>query len=152
MTTAFLLLGSCFLLLLMGVIVINVIFRLLFSNISGSYEMAEYCVPIVACASILATIYGSHVLVELVTNKLRPKLKWATYKFAHLISLFWVGLVFGAGRTAIRNTRLGEFSEILHLPYAPMRWMWVTTSLFIAGYYLIQVIRQKSDNTEEKHT
>lgn len=120
---------------LLVLIVGNVIFRLTGRIIPGSYELAELIIPIIAGAAVLcATLSGSHVAIDLVVDRFpdAPRRRIAI-AMALAGALYWCVVAWAGALVAFRNTGLGEYTEVLGISVAPLRWMWVAVCCGVAA-------------------
>ena len=127
-------LGAAALILLLVLTITNILFRLGGLILSGSYELAEMIIPVVAVSAILiATLHGAHVAVDLVVDQLSERMRRRT---AILVTLcgaaYWAAMTYASAGIAAANTRLGEYTELFSLPIAPLRWLWVFISSSVA--------------------
>ncbi len=121
---------------LLVLIVGNVLFRLTGRIIPGSYELAELIIPIIASAAVLcATLSGSHVAIDFVVDRFpHASRRRIAIAMALAGALYWCVVAWAGALVALRNTRLGEYTEVLGLSVAPLRWMWVAVCCGVAAW------------------
>lgn len=134
--------GAFALLALLALIVGNVLLRTAGYIIPGSYELAELIIPVIAGIGVLAaTLCGAHVAIDVVTDRLGRK---ARRRIALAVSLagalYWLILTGSGAAIALRNTRLGEYTEVLGIPVSPLRWTWVAVCCCVAVYLAASVL------------
>lgn len=136
--------GAFALLALLALIVGNVVLRTAGYIIPGSYELAELIIPVIAGIGVLAaTLCGAHVAIDVVTDRLGGKARRIIALAVSLVgALYWLILTASGAVTALRNTRLGEYTEVLGIPVAPLRWIWVAVCccvvVFLAASMLFE--------------
>ena len=135
-------LGAIALLLLLALTIVNILFRLGGYIISGSYELAEVLIPIVAGTAILvATLRGSHVGVDLVVERMSARLRCVAAIFVLACgAVYWAIVAGSSGIAAVRSTMLGEYTELFGLPVAPLRWFWALVAVCVAVYLLYSAV------------
>jgi TRAP-type C4-dicarboxylate transport system permease small subunit len=137
-----LIVGGVSIISLMMLIVGNIFFRLAGFIIPGSYELAEQIIPVIGGAAIVgATLYGAHVSVDLLTSRFTPITKLYVSVFVGVLgACYWIVMGFAAAFTALRNSGLGETTELLGLSVPPFRWLWVAVSIYVAIHLLVNVV------------
>jgi TRAP-type C4-dicarboxylate transport system permease small subunit len=115
--------GAGGLLLAMTIEAIAVAGRQLSSPLLGALEIIQTAILFAASASMLsATLGNSHATVHLLTDRLAPMPKQWLQRFAHLLSaLFFVALAAGALWLTIEFWHSHEESELLRIPFRPLR-------------------------------
>lgn len=142
--------GAIGIICLMLLIITNIVFRLTGQIIPGSYELAETIIPIIAGVAILAaTLCGSHVAVELLVERFSTNTQSRLAVAIALVgALYWLVLAYSNAIVALRNARLGEYTELFGMPVSPLRWMWVAVCCCVAAYLLIVLIKAQRGETE----
>lgn len=140
--TILLIIGGVSIIGLMLLIVGNILFRLSGFIIPGSYELAELIIPVIGAAAIIgATIYSAHVSVDLLTSRFTPSTQLYVSVFVGVVgACYWIVMGFAAALTALRNSGLGETTELLGLSVPPFRWLWVAVSIYVAIHLLVNVV------------
>ena len=89
----------------------------------GALEMAQAAIVPAACASmIIASLAGGHAVVHLVIERLPARLREITLRASALLAaLFFAALTFGAGWLAVEYWDSFEESDVLHIPFRPLR-------------------------------
>jgi TRAP-type transport system small permease protein len=134
--------GGVALLFAMAVDVISVIGRHIKLPLLGSIELVQAAVVVSASAGmIVATIARSHAVVHLVVDRLSSGAKVVVLRIAAALSaLFFLALAIGSGWVAADMIGGHEESELLHIPYAPLRFVLVAATLAVAAIFAAQAI------------
>ena len=142
--------GGFALICLLLLIITNIAFRLSGHIIPGSYELAEAIIPVIAGVAVLvATLFGSHVAVDLVAERFSARVqRRLVMAMACVGFMYWLVLAYSSALTALRNTKLGENTELLGLPVTPLRWFWVAVCCCVAAYLLIALLVPQRSETE----
>jgi TRAP-type C4-dicarboxylate transport system permease small subunit len=117
------LVGAGALLLIMAVDTLAVIGRHIGWPLLGAIEIIQAAILIVACTgTVIATLGSAHATVHLLTDRLRPGLRLVLERFAALLAaMFFLALTGGAAWLAIDLWNAHEESELLHIPFRPLR-------------------------------
>ena len=110
--------------------------------LTGSIEMSELFVVLLAASSIaVATLDRAHAAVDLLHSRLSETgQKWMS-RFAALAGmLFAVALVIGSVWVAADLWLGDERTELLAIPIAPLRVVWIFCVIVAAIGFLIQAI------------
>lgn len=115
--------GSAGLLLVMIIEVIAVIGRHVRIPLLGALEMAQAAILPAACASmVIASLAGTHAVVHLVTERLPAALRGGMDRISSLIAAaFFAGLCAGAVWLCIDYWQSFEETDVLHIPFRPLR-------------------------------
>ena len=102
---------------------VGVIARHLGVTIVGDIELEQSAIVVSAAAALVcATHARRHARVHLLLNRLTPVYRmWLTYLSAILSSVFFALLTVGLGVITLDLRNSHEESELLHIPYAPLR-------------------------------
>lgn len=105
----------------------------------GALEIIQACILLMASAAMLsATMSKGHATVTLLTHRVGERARQCLHAFAHLLSaLFFVGLSAGALWLAVDSWNDYEQSELLHIPFRPLR----IVSLAAAGAIALVFLR-----------
>ena len=143
--------GGGALVVLLVMIVGNVMFRLTGRIIPGSYELAELIIPIIAGAAVLcATLSGSHVAIDFVVDRFpNASRRRIAIVMALAGAFYWCVVAWAGTLVAFRNTRLGEYTEVLGIPVAPLRWMWVAVCCGVAVWLAAWKLHAPGDDRDE---
>ena len=111
----------------------------------GALEIIQAAVLVTACASMLAaTLADSHASVHLLTNRASPGLKVLLRRFAAITStLLFIGLTVASIWLAREHWSGHEESELLHIPYRPLRIVSCLSMLAIMGVYAYRTVRPR---------
>lgn len=131
--------GAAALLLAMAVETIAVLGRHAGIPLLGSLEIIQACILLMASAAMLsATMNSGHATVTLLTNRVGGRARRMLNGFAGLLcALFFTGLTAGALWLAVESWHEHEQSELLHIPFRPLR----IVSLVAAGAIAIVFLR-----------
>lgn len=135
--------GAAALLLAMAVETIAVLGRHAGIPLLGSLELMQACILLMASAAMLsATMNKGHATVTLLTNRVGERGRRILSAFADLLSaLFFIGLTAGAFWLAVESWNDYEQSELLHIPFRPLRIVALTAGGAIAVIFLRDVWR-----------
>lgn len=105
----------------------------------GALEIIQACILLMASAAMLsATMNNGHATVTLLTNRVGERARRYLHAFANLLSaLFFIGLSAGALWLAVESWNDYEQSELLHIPFRPLR----IVSLVAAGAIALVFLR-----------
>ena len=136
--------GAFALLALLALIVGNVLFRTAGYIIPGSYEVAELIIPVIAGIGVLAaTLCGAHVAIDVVTDRFGRTVRRRIAIAVSLVgALYWLIVTGSGAATALRNTRLGEYTEVLGIPVSPLRWIWVAVCCCVVVYLAASMLSE----------
>jgi TRAP-type C4-dicarboxylate transport system permease small subunit len=115
--------------------------------ILGSVELVQYCITgIVASAVVVATLTDNHAAVHVITERLGAAPRRALARFSAILSIaFFLALFVGNAWIAIEFWPRDERSDLLQLPFAPMRIAWCAALALASIVALGLACRQKSD-------
>ena len=115
--------GAVGLLMVMVIEVVSVVGRHARIPLVGALELAQAAIVPAACASmILASLAGTHAAVHLLTERLPPRMRaWMSRVSALLAGLFFAGLCTGAVWLTAEFWNSFEESDLLHIPFRPLR-------------------------------
>jgi TRAP-type C4-dicarboxylate transport system permease small subunit len=131
---------------LLGVVTVDaaaVLGRHIGIRLLGSIEIVQALILIAGCASIVAsTLARKHASVHLLTERLRPTARTALVLCSNALgAVFFVLLAAGAVWIAADEWHGHEQSELLGLPYAPLRLISIGALLAAAGVLIYQMLR-----------
>ena len=100
----------------------------------GALEIIQTAILLAASAAMLsATLADAHASVRLLVERLSPSTQGWLHRFALLLSsLLFAGLAVAAGWLTIDAWGDFEHSELLHIPYRPLRLIVVIMTSAIA--------------------
>jgi TRAP-type transport system small permease protein len=109
----------------------------------GALEIIQAAILLMASASMLsATLNNGHATVTLLTNRLSDRGKRVMQCLASALSaLFFVGLTAGALWLAVEAWGAHEESELLHIPFRPLRIISILAAGAIAATFVRDLIR-----------
>ncbi len=105
----------------------------------GALELIQACILLMASTAMLsATMNRGHATVTLLTSRLGDGAKRVLQAFANLLSaLFFLGLTAGVLWLTVETWNDYEQSELLHIPFRPLR----IVSLVAAGAIALVFLR-----------
>ena len=130
--------GSAGLLCMMVVETAAVVGRHVGLPVMGALEIVQAAIIPAACASMLiATQRGAHAAVHMLTGRLpHSARRWIEGAGAALASLFFVAMCGGAAWLAVEYWNSYEQSEVLHIPFRPLRALIALTGAALAVAFL----------------
>lgn len=104
----------------------------------GALEIIQACILLMASAAMLsATLNKGHATVTLLTARVGDRTRSFLHAFAHLLSaLFFIGLSSGVLWLAAESWHDYEQSELLHIPFRPLRIVSLVAAVAIALVFL----------------
>jgi TRAP-type C4-dicarboxylate transport system permease small subunit len=135
--------GASGLLAIMVIEAIAVLGRALRLPLLGALEMAQAAIVPAACAAmVIASLAGSHAVVHLVTERLPERQRAVLSRIAALLaSLFFTGLCIGATWLTIEFWNSYEETDVLHIPFRPLRILVTLSSAALALIFLHRAVR-----------
>lgn len=115
--------GGAVLAVLMTVIIVDVVGRYVFNSpLYGSLDLSVVLLVLaVSCAIGYGGRTGAHVTADMVTTLVGPKFEWISGVgikiLAAGVTAIWSWRLFVTGQTA---ARLGESTQLLNIPFAPV--------------------------------
>jgi TRAP-type C4-dicarboxylate transport system permease small subunit len=138
-------LGAAALLFAVAVDAIAVTGRHIGRPLLGSIELMQAAILIAASAAIVsATLVDKHAVVHLLIDRLSPRARLLMERFhAALCGVFFAALA--AGSIWIAHDLRGghEESELLHIPYAPLRVISIVSVAAVALIYAARVAKRR---------
>lgn len=115
--------------------------------LTGSIELSQlFIVLLASCSIALATLHGVHATVDLLHQRLGPKAQLVLLRLAALLGLaFLAAMVAGSAWLASDLWGGNEHTELLHIPIAPLRVVFVACGLIAAAGFLVQVFRPHNE-------
>ena len=134
--------GGVFLIIGMLLLISNILGRFVHFVIPGSFELFEMVMAIpVSFALVHAALKKAHVVVNLVISRFPPKLGAAAELLVSLLSLaIWALIAWGGAHLAYENG-LEETTEILGIPYLPIRIVWLFCLVLFCLTYILDISR-----------
>lgn len=136
-------LGAGGLMIAMTIEAIAVLGRQLGMPLLGALEIIQAAILLTASASMLsATLVGAHATVHLLIERLSPTTQRGLKSIAALISAaFFACLSISAAWLTIEAWNDFEHSELLHIPYRPLRIVVVIMTAAVAVVFAYQAVR-----------
>ena len=139
-------LGSIGLLGAMAIDALAVLGRHLGLPLLGSIELVQACVVLMGSSALVGTtVRRGHASVQLVTERVSPR--WAVWlaRWADLVSAL-VFATIGLGSLVVLHDLWDgdERSELLALPYAPLRLMFLGSIALVVVLLLGSVVRRRA--------
>lgn len=130
--------GAGGLVLAMAVEALAVLGRHVGIPLLGAMEIIQASILLMASTAMLsATLNKGHATVTLLTTRVGPRGRDYLHAFAHLMSaLFFVGLATGVLWLAAESWNDHEQSELLHIPFRPLRIVSLVAAVAIALVFL----------------
>ena len=135
--------GATGLVLVMVIEVIAVTGRHIRIPLLGALEMAQASILPAACASmVIASLAGTHAVVHLLTERLsaRPR-EWLARASALIATLYFAGLCVGAAWLTTDYWNSFEESDVLHIPFRPLRILVTVCAAALAMIFLHRALR-----------
>lgn len=109
----------------------------------GSIELVQALILIAGCAAILAsTLANKHARVHLLTERMPGRVRVAMNRFSSALGVvFFAVLAAGAVWIAVDEWHGHEQSELLGLPYAPLRIISIAALVGAALVLCYQMVR-----------
>jgi len=137
--------GAAGLLTVMVVETISVIGRHLGWPLLGALEIIQAAILFAACASMVSTtLTDAHATVHLVVDRLPPRVRSSLLRVAALCSaLFFAGLAAGSLWLLSDFWHAHEQSELLGIPFRPLRIVVCLAASAIAAAFLQRALRSE---------
>jgi len=135
--------GASGLLIAMGIEAIAVAGRQLGIPLLGALEIIQTAILLTASAAMLsATLTDAHATVKLVVERLSPRAQSILHRLALLISAaFFACLAVAVTWLTIDAWNDFEHSELLHIPYRPLRVLVIVMTTAIALTLAYKAVR-----------
>ena len=113
----------------------------------GSIEIMQAAILLASSAAIvLATAAKRHAVVHLLIDRLSPPARIAMERLHPLLSaVFFIALAVGSIWIAFDLRDGHEQSELLRIPYAPLRVVSIAAVLAVAAIYLFRVFERRAE-------
>jgi TRAP-type transport system small permease protein len=114
----------------------------------GALEIIQAAILVTACVAMLtATLAGTHATVHLLLNRLGPRPKLLLIRGASLISVvFFSGLTIASIWLTIEHWDGHEASELLHIPFRPLRILCSVSMLVIVVVFAYRTIKPRESD------
>lgn len=112
----------------------------------GALEIIQAAVLITACVSMItATLEGSHATVHLLLNRVGPRFKVLLNRVASVVGVvFFAGLTVASVWLTVEHWGGREQSELLHIPFRPLRLLCSVSMLIIVAVFAYRAFRPKA--------
>jgi TRAP-type C4-dicarboxylate transport system permease small subunit len=109
----------------------------------GALEMAQAAIVPAACASmVIATLAGAHATVHLVTERLPQRLRAAAARASCMLAaVFFASLCVAACWLAAEFWNSFEETDVLHIPFRPLRVLVALTAGALAAIFFWRAVR-----------
>jgi TRAP-type C4-dicarboxylate transport system permease small subunit len=136
-------LGAAALLFAMAVDAIAVLGRHIGTPLLGSIELMQAAILVAASAAIVsATMVNKHAVVHLLIDRLSPRARRILDRVhAALCAIFFLALAAGGIWIALDLRGGHEESELLRIPYAPLRIISILSVLGVTLIYLLRAVK-----------
>ncbi len=114
--------------------------------LTGSIEMAQAAVVILASCSIaFATLERAHVAVDLLHSRLGPKAQIIVLRVAALLGFGFMACLVASSVWVVAETwHDAERTELLEIPLLPLRLLWIACGLVAAAGFVVQAVRPRA--------
>jgi len=122
---------------------LTVIARHLGIALVGDIELMQTAILVTSAASLVAaTLERRHASVHLLIDRLPAPARAALARVNTLLAAcFFALLAVGLGWITLELTHAHEQSELLHIPYAPLRWISLTATVLAGLLSLAAALR-----------
>lgn len=136
-------LGAGGLLLMMVVETVAVIGRHVGAPLMGALEIVQAAIVPAACASMLiATLRGAHAAVHMLTDRMpEAAQRWMLRFGSVLAGLCFTALAAGSAWLAAENWNSFEQTEVLHVPFRPLRVLITLAAASLALVFFHRALR-----------
>jgi TRAP-type C4-dicarboxylate transport system permease small subunit len=137
--------GAAGLLFAIGADAVAVLGRHLGIPLLGSIELMQAAILLASSAAIvLATVANKHAVVHLLIDRLSPRRRALMERVHALLSaVFFAALAVGSLWIAYDLRDGHEQSELLRIPYAPLRIISIVAVLAVAAIYLTRAFAKR---------
>jgi len=139
--------GAIGLLLAMSVEAVAVLGRHIGIPFFGALELIQTAILLTASAAMVSTtMSNTHARVTLLTERIGPRARSILNRVAALLSaVFFCGLAAGALWLTMDAWNEYEQSELLHIPFRPLRVISFAAMVAIAVLFLIDLFKPRGD-------
>ena len=136
--------GSAGLLTVMLTEAVAVIGRHAGMPLLGALELCQAAIVPAACAAMLiATLQGAHATVNMLTERLPPTARqWTARIGAVLAAIYFAALSAGAIWLLIEYWDTFEHTEVLQIPFRPLRTLVAISALALVFLFVQRMLRQ----------
>jgi TRAP-type C4-dicarboxylate transport system permease small subunit len=136
--------GATALLLAMAVDALAVLGRHIGLPLLGSLELVQAAIVVASSTAIVfATLANRHAAARFLLDRSTPRVRRLLQQFARVLTLLFF-LILASGQTWITHDLWDghEDSELLHIPFAPLRLVSIVAVLLAAGITLRRLLRR----------
>ena len=139
--------GAAALLLAMAVEAVSVLGRHIGAPFLGAIEIIQSAILLTATAAMVSTtISHAHARVTLLIDRVRPTARSALKRLSAFLSiLFFAGLAAGSLWLTIDTWAEFEQSELLHIPFRPLRVISFVAAAAIAVLFLRELFQRTGE-------
>jgi TRAP-type transport system small permease protein len=111
--------------------------------ITGALEMVQAAIVPAACAAMLiATLQGAHAAVHMITDRMPEGARsWALRLGSLLAGLCFLALAAGSVWLAVEYWNSFERTEVLHIPFRPLRVLVALAAVALALAFFLRALR-----------
>jgi TRAP-type transport system small permease protein len=137
--------GAAGLLFAIGADAVAVLGRHLGIPLLGSIELMQAAILLTSSAAmVLATVAKKHAVVHLVVDRLSPRQRIVMERVHALLgAIFFAALAAGSIWIAFDLRNGHEQSELLRIPYAPLRIVSIVAVLAVAAIYMARAFGKR---------
>jgi TRAP-type C4-dicarboxylate transport system permease small subunit len=135
--------GTAGLVATMGIETAAVIGRRIGVPVTGALEIAQAAIVPAACAAMLiATLHGAHAAVHMLTDRLPERLRDQALRLGNLLAaLCFAALCAGSAWLAAEYWNSFEQTEVLHIPFRPLRAVITLAAGGLACAFFLRALR-----------
>ena len=135
--------GTAGLLTTMAVETAAVIGRRIGMPVTGALEIVQAAIVPAACASMLiATIHGAHAAVHMLTDRMSPSARRRVLAAGSVLAgLCFTALCAGSAWLAMEYWNSFEQTEVLHIPFRPLRAIVTLAAAALASAFFHRAFR-----------
>ena len=140
--------GAAGLLLAMGVEALAVLGRHVGVPFLGALEIIQTAILLAATSAMVsATLSGAHASVTLLTDRVGPTARSILRRLSALLStVFFAALAAGSLWLTVDSWNEFEQSELLHIPFRPLRVISLAAVAAIAVLFARELLQPKGDD------
>jgi TRAP-type C4-dicarboxylate transport system permease small subunit len=111
--------------------------------VTGALELAQAAIVPAACAAMLiATLHGAHAAVHMLTDRMPGSARrWALGVGSMLAALCFAALCIGSAWLAAEYWNSFEQTEVLHIPFRPLRALVTLAAAALAVVFFRRALR-----------
>jgi TRAP-type C4-dicarboxylate transport system permease small subunit len=121
-----------------------VIFRAIHISMAGTFDLVGTMVIVaIAFAMVFGQLNDSHLRADLAIERITGRLRHAMESFSGAISLFYWGIILVASALQMwKKWGVGEQTDLLNVPIAPFRGVWVFTLVLMVILLILKLVHQ----------